>query len=226
MSGMVSLECRATRRTKSEVDMAIAYDVDVPMIEVLKNVRENQPLKNLLVSDPPAHAYLLGYLDPMYDPFMHWYAVIEDDVVKHLAVLYTGLSLPMVFFAGDLPSDSVWKELAEHLPNRFQFHAPVHLQPKIVDIFAPSSHQEMFRMALPKSDYLTLPRRYAQCDRLGHRDTASIMELYRHYPDNLFEPAQLKRVSILARVTMTSSQVLLGFMSLVVNSMSPLSVTL
>jgi ribosomal protein S18 acetylase RimI-like enzyme len=28
--------------------------------------------------------------------------------------------------------------------------------------------------------------------RLGHRDTASIMKLYEHYPDNFFEPYQLE----------------------------------
>jgi len=44
---------------------------------------------------------------------------------------------------------------------------------------------------LERSNYKTRTTEH-EVERLGHRDTAAIMDLYQHYPDNFFEPYQLE----------------------------------
>ena len=83
---------------------------------------------------------------------------------------------------------------AEHLPERFHFHALEEQMTTVKGQFEPKSYQRMVRMGLERSHYKRLPgdSLAVGVERLGHRDTAAIMDLYQHYPDNFFEPYQLE----------------------------------
>lgn len=159
-------------------------------VEKLKNQAE---LRDFLLRDKLANAYLLGNLDPAFLPFCHWYGSRKDNgELASLALLYTGLSLPLVFMVGGEPDfQKFLTHLQAHLPSRFHFHV---LEPhigKVEEVFHCSDPKRMQRMGLEKSEFKPLAE-IRGVERLGHRDTAAIMALYGHYPDNFFAPSQLE----------------------------------
>lgn len=159
-------------------------------------VEDREELREFLVTNPLAHAYLLGNLDPGYFQFCRWHGMRrEDGTLGSLILLYTGLSLPVVFMAGTEPDfRQLLTEVRPKLPRRFHFHVLDEQMDIVSEVFEPASSQRMLRMGLQRERYLELrtERERARTERLGHRDTAAIMNLYQHYPDNFFEPYQLE----------------------------------
>lgn len=159
----------------------------------VEQIKDQAELRDFLTRDKLANAYLLGNLDPAFLPFCHWYGSRDAaGNIASLALLYTGLSLPLLFMVGGGPDFQEFLEsLKEHLPARFHFHV---LEPHIgivQDAFGCSDTMRMQRMGLEKADYKPLDS-IENVVRLGHRDTAAIMALYAHYPDNFFAPSQLE----------------------------------
>lgn len=157
----------------------------------IQRLEDREQLETFLKTDRLANAYLLGNLDPKYLPFCKWYGS-QNGSIGFVALEYIGLSLPVVFFTGNAVANAdQLREVKRHLPKRFHFHViEAHFE-SFADVFKPTSHQRMLRMGLERSKYqrqetTTTP------EPLGHRDTAAIMDLYQHYPDNLFEPYQLE----------------------------------
>jgi ribosomal protein S18 acetylase RimI-like enzyme len=155
-------------------------------------------LRDFLTQDRVGNAYLLGDLDPAYLPFCDWFGFVEEDEIKALVLVYKGLSLPAVLTVGPKdPSrahqclDELFDKVKDKLPNQFWIHAVEPHRPALVSHFKAGDLQRMIRMSLKKEDYnskaLELPVR-----RLDHSDTAAIMALYQHFPDNFFEPYQLE----------------------------------
>lgn len=159
-------------------------------IEKLDDRRE---LQDFLVQDKLANAYLLGDLDPDYFPFCHWYGTrAPDGTLESILCHYTGLSLPAVLAIGsEVGVETLLTNCSSELPDRFHFHVTrPHLETLREDYELDHTRQ-MRRMGLHRSRHDN-----AQDDRhvrrLDHGDTAAIMKLYEHYPDNLFEPTQLE----------------------------------
>lgn len=159
-------------------------------------VEDRDELREFLVTDRLANAYLLGNLDPSYFQFCRWYGMRRDDgSLGSLVLLYTGLSLPVVFMTGTEPDfRQLLEDAKESLPRRFHFHVLDDQVETVREVFHPATSQRMLRMGLSRERYeqTRRPARATNVARLGHRDTASIMKLYEHYPDNFFEPSQLE----------------------------------
>ena len=163
----------------------------------LTRIEDRDELREYLVADRVKYAYQLGNLDPAYFQFCKWYGMRrEDESLGSLILLYIGLSLPVVFMAGMEPDfQQLLTEVRPHLPKRFHFHVLDEQMDPVREVFQPRSSQRMVRMGLAKDDFLAAREsRHEPTDvtRLGHRDTAAIMKLYEHYPDNFFEPYQLE----------------------------------
>lgn len=167
----------------------------------LERVQDKGRLRQFLMKDRYANAYLLGKLDQAYDPFCKWYAQTDaQGAITDLLLLYQGLSIPVTFFASAIDSDphQFFQSCQSVLPRRFEFHV-IHDGMSIFrDAYRIESCQKMHRMGLERANYLAatadLPdtHEHVMVERLGHRDTAAIMELYQHYPDHFFEPFQLE----------------------------------
>lgn len=161
-----------------------------------ERVEDREELREFLVSDRLANAYLLGNLDPSYFQFCRWHGMRrEDGSLGSIILHYTGLSLPVVFMAGTEPDfRALLEEAKRELPHRFHFHVLEDQMDVVREVFEPASSQRMLRMGLSRDRYLEHrgEPRPGSAARLGHRDTASIMKLYEHYPDALFEPYQLE----------------------------------
>ena len=159
---------------------------------------KTEQIRDFLTRDRVGNAYLLGDLDPAYLPFCDWFGFVEDGEVEALVLVYKGLSLPAVLTVG--PSDpnrahkcldTLFNEVKTKLPSRFWIHVQEPHRPALDSHFAASNLKRMIRMSLSSQNYsptdFSIPVR-----RLDHTDTAAIMALYKHYPDNFFEPYQLE----------------------------------
>jgi ribosomal protein S18 acetylase RimI-like enzyme len=159
----------------------------------VEQITDRAELRDFLTRDKLANAYLLGDLDPAYFPFCKWYGWRGDDGgLGSVLLVYQGLSLPVVLMVG---SKSNFQDfligVKPELPERFHFHVLEHHIDTVRHVFSCSDTMRMQRMGLEKADYTSLTS-MEDVERLGHRDTAAIMELYEHYPDNFFEPSQLE----------------------------------
>lgn len=181
--------------TSSDVVSHAYADREQPMS--VKRVENRDELRKFLRDDRLANAYLLGNLDPAYFQFCRWYGMRQDDdSLGSLVLLYTGLSLPVVFMVGTEPNFAeLLNGVKKKLPRRFHFHVLEDQMDTVRDVFEPPISQRMIRMGLRRDAWTgrtTNTSNDFDVRRLGHRDTASIMKLYEHYPDNFFEPYQLE----------------------------------
>jgi len=165
----------------------------------VETLTDREELRQFLMRDRLANAYMLGDLDPQYFQFCRWYGMREDDgAVGSVVLLYTGLSLPVVLMTGTEPDfEALLTGVRPHLPDRFHFHVLEEQMDVLERVYSTTGEvQPMFRMGLTRQAYTEQVERRARADvdveRLGHRDTAAIMSLYEHYPDNFFEPYQLE----------------------------------
>lgn len=159
-------------------------------------VTDRDELRDFLVQDRYANAYLLGNLDPAYFQFCSWYGARDSSGrLSNLLLLYKGLSLPVVFMVGASGNLEMFLTECRHLlPHRFHFHVVEGCMDIVHKALEPREYKRMFRMGLERSHYRRSSRDLGgvSVTRLGHRDTAAIMALYNHYPDNFFEPYQLE----------------------------------
>ncbi|TXD35024.1 GNAT family N-acetyltransferase [Lujinxingia vulgaris] len=159
----------------------------------VEELTERDELREFLVQDRLANAYLLGNLDPSYFQFCRWYGSRDErGEIANLMLVYRGLSLPVVFTSGrgeDLPD--FLSACYEVVPERFHFHVLETQMADLTSIFEVGQAEAMIRMGLER-EHFEPGGRDERVERLGHRDTAQIMALYEHYPDNFFEPYQLE----------------------------------
>jgi predicted GNAT family acetyltransferase len=76
------------------------------------------------------------------------------------------------------------------LPRRFYGHILESHRDALERFYDAPALKPMSRMGLRRADYRPVSDP-GGVERLAHRDTAAIMQLYQHYPDNFFEPAHL-----------------------------------
>lgn len=160
---------------------------------VVEKLVDREELRSFLMSDPLANAYLLGNLDPAYFQFCEWFGSRDEEgKLRNLLLVYRGLSIPVVFSSGNGEGlGSFLDESRAILPKRFHFHVLEEQMGALKATYSPEGATRMIRMGQDRALYkaTTIDERV---ERLGHRDTGAIMELYSHYPDHFFEPYQLE----------------------------------
>ncbi len=159
----------------------------------VKRLRGDEPdLISLLTRDPVASAYMLGDLAKPYAEHCEWYALGEDgSQIESVLLLYTGLRMPAVLAKGKTADIKALVEAARSdLPRRFYCHVRAEHISAFEPSFIVNRPKEMSRMGLRKEDFAGAGD-VSDVEALTHRDTGAIMQVYQHYPDNFFEPAQL-----------------------------------
>jgi GNAT superfamily N-acetyltransferase len=154
-------------------------------------VTDRDELRRFFLRDAVAAAYQLGDLDDAYEAFATWYGAGADGALDAVTLLYTGLSLPAVLTYGSAASvRAIVETFRRDMPGR----AIVHMQPDHVEavdnVYECLQLRAILRMGLACENFLPADANDEVCE-LGHRDTGEIMGLFRFYPDNFFEPAQL-----------------------------------
>ena len=159
----------------------------------VEKLTDRRELGEFLMQDRLANAYLLGDLDPAYYQFCHWYGSRDaQGELRHVMLVYVGLSLPVVILSGNGEGlEEFLEDTRSVVPDRFHYHVLEEQFPALQAVYETESAETMLRMGLERDDFAP-PERDRRVERLGHRDTAAIMALYEHYPDNFFEPYQLE----------------------------------
>lgn len=161
---------------------------------VVKQVTDRAELHSFFSADPVACAYQLGDLDDAYFPWCQWWGAYDSDsgLLETVFLLYKGLSVPVALTYGDGDRlKRMIEAIYSDLPDRFYCHLLEDHVEAVDAHYDTGDLRPMMRMALRADDY-DIGTRDPDIRRLGHRDTGNIVKLYRHYPDNFFEPYQLE----------------------------------
>lgn len=159
-------------------------------------VTNRTQLAELLRTQAVANAYALGYLDPRYADQCTWLGDRDDEgELCSVVLVYSGLSRPGLFTAGRREGiRPVLRELREQLPDRCIGHIAKDHRDAVLSVYEGGSLRRVSRMGLTRGEYraLEVGGAAAPVEVLSHRDTAQILALYSHWPDNFFEPYQLE----------------------------------
>ncbi|MEZ4466012.1 MAG: GNAT family N-acetyltransferase [bacterium] len=147
-----------------------------------------------LQARPIDRAYMLGDLDPAYAEQCTWFALpnASGEGIDAVILLYQGLRVPAVLTSGS--ADDVLALLhaaGEALPRSFHTQIREHHRHALETLYTLNDPHVMYRMGLSRREYVRAGSDEG-VEVMGHRDTAAIMALYQHYPDNFFDPAQLE----------------------------------
>lgn len=140
------------------------------------------------------HLYSLGDLDDFFWHYTTWYALIEQQQIQQIVLLYTGTSLPVLLGLTQELTNSMkelLRSIAHLLPKRFY----AHLSGDVVSVFADDYHIESHglhdKMALTNISCLDAVDT-SNVIALTQSDLGDLKELYRvSYPGNWFEPRML-----------------------------------
>lgn len=162
-----------------------------------EHVKDIEKIERFLTPFPVQNAFVLGYLDPAYQPECRWYARCKDGEIRTLLLVYEGLSRPILIFAGHEDSvASLLREFNDQLPKRAYVRTPRALAEAVQTAYAATGTvRDMQRMGLERSTFYARfgqqPERPSDVERLSHRDTGAIMKTYAAWPDHFFDPYQL-----------------------------------
>jgi ribosomal protein S18 acetylase RimI-like enzyme len=154
---------------------------------------EDGRLRAYLRSHPIERAYMLGDLDPARAEHCRWWALPGDapGLLDAIALLYNGLRVPSVLTSGRTNDVHALLYAAKaELPRRFYAQLRTHHVPAVERTLRMGEPIDMMRMGLTRTGYKTASSSEG-VKPIGHRDTGALMQLYTHYPDNFFDPAQL-----------------------------------
>lgn len=158
-------------------------------------IADASSLSGFLSADRVRAAYAIGDLDPRFAPYARWFGAQRDQGVEAVGLLYTGLRVPVLLTLGDPDAiDALLEDpqLTAVLPRRFFASMPREHLAGFQLRYHVDQLRHMERMALDWSDWSPPDEDYSDVLPVGHADTASLMALYRHYPDHFFEPYQLE----------------------------------
>jgi len=161
-----------------------------------EQTKDLERVRQLLLNDPIATAYMLGDLDPTYNAACTWWLAHEDGRDVAVLLVYNGLSAPVVLTHGSPEGIGlITSTKLEELPWRGHVHLfPDHLE-VMQTAFTFDRMRLMVRMGIATTDLVRVvpapSHDYHPIRRLGHRDTGDIVALSAFYPDSFFEPHQL-----------------------------------
>ena len=158
----------------------------------IERLQDDEELRHFFASSPIRAAYQLGDLDDKYQPYCTWYGRREGGELSHVLLVYSGLSIPALLLLG--PEHGA-EELVQEVRSALPRTCFVQVQPEHKDIvhrvLGNGELRTMVRMGLERRNFRPDYDR-GLVEPITHADTASLMNLFRYYPDNFFEPYQLE----------------------------------
>jgi ribosomal protein S18 acetylase RimI-like enzyme len=158
-------------------------------------IADRAAIAAFLCRDPQLHVYAIGDLDDFFWPYTTWYAMLDDDAIVEIALLYRGMATPtlLALTHGSLDRLRLLLEsILDRLPPRFYAHLSGDLINAFDGRFRIDSYGLHWKMALLH------PARLNEVDdsqaiMLGAADQAEIEALYEQsYPGNWFDPRMLE----------------------------------
>ncbi len=156
-------------------------------------VHNKKVLFEFLQKEAGLQIYLTGDLDDFFWPKTSWYALKENDEIKSVALLYSGMMPPtLLCFQRKDPESAMLllKEIKPLLPCRFY----AHLGNGFADVFGSENIVEHYgvnyKMVLHKKIHFEIVN---DVRRLGINDLPRLLKLYSvAYPNNWFDNRMLE----------------------------------
>lgn len=160
-----------------------------------EHVTDIESLEDFLKPFPVENSFVLGYLDPEYATECQWFARRDEEGIRTLVLLYTGLTRPALFFGGHADGVApLLRHFRQDLPERALVRTPKALFDAVKTMYQPANDmREMQRMGLERSIFLARDDKQEDSGvvTLTHRDTGAILKTYASWPDHFFDPYQL-----------------------------------
>jgi ribosomal protein S18 acetylase RimI-like enzyme len=157
-------------------------------------VRDKKELDQFFRTNVFLHLYSIGDLDDFFWPNTTWYALKEAHEILAVALLYTGLEVPILLaFSERQPAmEKLLRSIINELPERLYAHLSPGLEPILSERYALESHGEDHKMALRNRSRI----HDVDCSRVARLSTTDLDELQRFYeesyPGNWFDPRMLE----------------------------------
>jgi len=157
-------------------------------------LHDKNQIETFLRSHTFLHLYELGDLDDFFWSHTTWYALTDRQQVKQIALLYTGISLPVLLALTEEPilMCDLLRAIAHLLPKKFYAHLSQDSIAVFADEYQIKSYGLHYKMALTNSSCLNT---FDTSDAipLAEANLKELEELYHQsYPDNAFNPHMLK----------------------------------
>lgn len=147
-------------------------------------------IEAFLYRHPFLHLYSIGDLDDFFWDYTTWYALLDQQQIKQLVLLYTGTSLPVLLGLTEEPTDlmkELLQSIAHLLPKKFYAHLSGDAITVLTNDYQIESHGLHYKMALTNSSCLDSVDT-SEVKPLSTFDVNDLKELYRvAYPGNWFD---------------------------------------
>jgi len=157
-------------------------------------LHNKETIAAVLKRSPLIHLYAIGDLDDFFWPYTTWYGSQKDGDIAEIALIYSGLSIPVLFGITERPA--AMRELLHTLMPLLPREIYAHLHPEVLPIFrkdyAIAPHGLFYQMALKDRERLSAVDTSAVVP-LTVENAAELQAFYRaSYPGNWFDPRMLE----------------------------------
>ncbi|TMC27412.1 MAG: GNAT family N-acetyltransferase, partial [Chloroflexi bacterium] len=158
-------------------------------------LHDKQEIEAILRGNTFLHLYEIGDLDDFFWQYTTWYALKEQQRITQVALLYSGIRLPVLLGITEEPGDkmrALLSSINHLLPRRFYAHLSEGLASVFAHDYQIESHGIHYKMALlDKAPLDTVDD--ASVVPLTVADLPDLEALYRaSYPGNSFDPRMLE----------------------------------
>lgn len=159
-------------------------------------LHEKQKIREFLQKNAHLHIYTLGDLDDFFWPYTTWYALMENQEIVQLVLVYCASSLPVLLaFSDDEKSAEMQlllRSIVSFLPKRFYAHLQQPAIESLAQDYHLQSHGVHYKMALLRPDRIE-DVDISRVNPLTGADLSDIEALYRvSYPENWFDARMLE----------------------------------
>ena len=158
------------------------------------SIHDKSAIQAFARSSPFQYLYEIGDLDDFFWPYTSWYGVVDGKQLRELALLYAGVSPPVLLVhtqTGPAGANALVEGLLNMLPPKFYSHLDAPMIAALAPHVTMESHGRYLRMGLTEPQQLSAPRQNAQT--LSTHDLPEIRAFYAAaYPDNWFDPRMLE----------------------------------
>ncbi len=158
-------------------------------------ISDKRSIEHYLLKFPQINFYHMGDLDDFFWPYTTWYANLQDDQIKAICLMYSGIK-PDVLLAlnndNQLAMQELITEIIPSLPDRFYTHLSTGLEELFKPYYQLEHQGEYLKMFLDEPGNFTLSAE-DEIENLTIKNLDEVQDFYGNsYPGNWFDPRMLE----------------------------------
>ncbi len=159
-------------------------------------LKDKSTIETFFRSNVFLHIYSLGDLDYFFWPDTTWHALIDEDAIQVIALIYTGGKLPCLHIHAEdnkiVYAEKLLHYLVPTLPELFHAHLNSGLENILTERYTLRPRGKHYKMAMVNKS-LPLNVETSQATGLSKSHLSEILNLFeKAYPGNFFEPRMLE----------------------------------